>query len=507
MNYIIFGGSGFIGTHLIHLLKELHPDSNIYDLDIVMPGEEGVVPGIVEKNKGVKYIRCDVRKPIDVEIETTKDDVVFNLAAVHRTPGHEDIEYFETNIRGAENVTAWVECKGIKKMIFTSSIAPYGAAEALKKETTLPTPNTPYGISKLVAEKIHETWKEKNQGQLIIVRPGIVYGKGEHALYPEHEVYTIGIINPKTNIAPHTKNNYYVNCPDRPGIGKGTFNLKVLFEIKNIIDANNIDIIYFESQHIWNMFIMLLCPFKRTVVAVHDVIPHDGNKAMTLANYVTCHLSNGVILRNYMYKNTLSQKYKIKSEKITCFELWRDYPEKVEPSYSNQFLYFGRIRKYKGFELFAKIIEKTPHIKYRIVGEADEESKYLVDYVRNFENVSLVEYEVSDSQMIEEFKCADWVVLPYSNATQSGVITDACRYARPVISFNVGAIKEQIEDGKTGFLIKAGDIDGFANKVNEVNKFSRDKLREFSENAYSFGYKKYAAKFFADKFFALMQRI
>ena len=116
MNYIIFGGSGFIGTHLIHLLKELHPDSNIYDLDIVMPGEEGVVPGIVEKNKGVKYIRCDVRKPIDVEIETTKDDVVFNLAAVHRTPGHEDIEYFETNIRGAENVTAWVECKGIKKI-------------------------------------------------------------------------------------------------------------------------------------------------------------------------------------------------------------------------------------------------------------------------------------------------------------------------------------------------------------------------------------------------------
>ena len=76
------------------------------------------------------------------------------------------------------------------------------------------------------------------------------------------------------------------------------------------------------------MFIMLLCPFKRTVVAVHDVIPHDGNKAMTLANYVTCHLSNGVILRNYMYKNTLSQKYKIKSEKSLALNFGRDYPEK-----------------------------------------------------------------------------------------------------------------------------------------------------------------------------------
>ena len=132
MNYIIFGGSGFIGTHLIHLLKETNPEANIYDLDIVMPGEEGVVPGIVEKNDGVIYERVDVRKTIEWDIQTTENDIVFNLAAVHRTPGHEDREYFETNIRGAENVTEWCEKHGIKKILFTSSIAPYGAAEELK---------------------------------------------------------------------------------------------------------------------------------------------------------------------------------------------------------------------------------------------------------------------------------------------------------------------------------------------------------------------------------------
>ena len=105
MNYIIFGGSGFIGTHLIHLLKDecLKPGDKIYDLDIVMPGEEGVVPGIVEKNEGVEYIRLDVRQAIEFDFEPTKDDIIFNLAAVHRTPGHPDHAYFETNIRGAEN--------------------------------------------------------------------------------------------------------------------------------------------------------------------------------------------------------------------------------------------------------------------------------------------------------------------------------------------------------------------------------------------------------------------
>ena len=183
MNYIIFGGSGFIGTHLIHLLNSeaVKPGDKIYDLDIVMPGEEGVVPGIVEKNEGVEYLRLDVRKPIEFDFTPTPDDIIFNLAAVHRTPGHKDNEYFETNIRGAENVTAFAEKHGIKKILFTSSIAPYGAAEELKEETTLPTPNTPYGISKLVAEKIHEKWQEKDaERELTILRPGVVYGKGEH---------------------------------------------------------------------------------------------------------------------------------------------------------------------------------------------------------------------------------------------------------------------------------------------------------------------------------------
>ena len=183
MNYIIFGGSGFIGTHLIHLLKNecVKPGDKIYDLDIVMPGEEGVVPGVVEKNEGVEYIRLDVRKPIEFDFKSTSDDVIFNLAAVHRTPGHPDHEYFETNIRGAENVIDFAEKYKINKILFTSSIAPYGAAEELKKETTLPTPNTPYGISKLVAENIHQMWQVKNEKrELTIVRPGIVYGKGEH---------------------------------------------------------------------------------------------------------------------------------------------------------------------------------------------------------------------------------------------------------------------------------------------------------------------------------------
>ena len=189
MNYIITGGTGFIGTHLTNLIRERFPNANIYNLDIVKPGTPN--PVVKDYKPAVKegetlqsvFVECDIRKPIEnLPFTPTEEDVIFNFAAVHRTPGHEDHEYFETNLRGAENVTAFAERYGIKKIVFTSSIAPYGAAEELKKETTLPTPNTAYGISKLVAEKIHEKWQNGNAGnrQLTIVRPGVVFGKGEN---------------------------------------------------------------------------------------------------------------------------------------------------------------------------------------------------------------------------------------------------------------------------------------------------------------------------------------
>ena len=136
MNYIITGGTGFIGTHLTNLIKERYPNAQVYNLDIVKPGTPNPVvkdykPALRDGQKlQSTFIEYDIRKPIEnLPFTPTEDDVIFNFAAVHRTPGHEDHEYFETNIRGAENVVAFAEKWNIKKIVFTSSIAPYGAAE------------------------------------------------------------------------------------------------------------------------------------------------------------------------------------------------------------------------------------------------------------------------------------------------------------------------------------------------------------------------------------------
>ena len=120
MNFIITGGTGFIGTHLTNLIKSENPAAKIYNLDIVKPGTPNPVvknykPAVKEgETLQSEYIECDVRKPIEnLPFSPTPDDIIFNFAAVHRTPGHPDKEYFETNIRGAENVCAFAEKYGI----------------------------------------------------------------------------------------------------------------------------------------------------------------------------------------------------------------------------------------------------------------------------------------------------------------------------------------------------------------------------------------------------------
>ena len=55
-----------------------------------------------------------MRKPINIEnVQFTENDLIINLAAIHRMPGHKDFEYFETNIKGAENICDFAEDKGI----------------------------------------------------------------------------------------------------------------------------------------------------------------------------------------------------------------------------------------------------------------------------------------------------------------------------------------------------------------------------------------------------------
>lgn len=164
MNILITGSSGFIAKHLLNKCINNH---KIFGIDLI------------SSNKFTTIL--DLKKKINVLNLPNKIDLIVNLAAIHREPGHNANEYFETNILGAENITEFAEKVKCNRIIFTSSISPYGIEDKIKDEDTVPCPNTPYGSSKLAAEKIHIAWQNRDLKRriLTIVRPGVVFGKGE----------------------------------------------------------------------------------------------------------------------------------------------------------------------------------------------------------------------------------------------------------------------------------------------------------------------------------------
>ncbi len=182
-NIVIFGGSGFIGSHLAIYFLENQLASHVIMVDLMAPDFAKLpvkLKELFEQNR-IEFVRMDVRKPILTKQLPAQVDVIFNLAAVHREPGHREAEYFETNLPGAEHVVEYATAINCSYVVFTSSIAVYGTLNSgPKSEMSLPTPMTPYGISKLVAEKMHLGWQAAaTERRLLIVRPGVIYGTGE----------------------------------------------------------------------------------------------------------------------------------------------------------------------------------------------------------------------------------------------------------------------------------------------------------------------------------------
>jgi nucleoside-diphosphate-sugar epimerase len=167
---VIFGGAGFIGTHLAETLRGRQDYSRVVSVDIKTASSP--VPG-------VDYLMGDVREPLALPAFDGDIDI-FNLAAVHTTPGHEDNEYFWTNVNGALNVCAFADSVGCKRILFTSSISVYGPSEAPIDESSPLRPTSAYGMSKSQAERIHRNWQASAPGRkLVIARPAVIFGRGE----------------------------------------------------------------------------------------------------------------------------------------------------------------------------------------------------------------------------------------------------------------------------------------------------------------------------------------
>lgn len=322
-----------------------------------------------------------------------------------------------------------------------------------------------------------------------------LFGMYEELEKSAWDVTLLAIKEPKVQLH-QSDHTWLVDCPKRPGVTKQTFNLSLLASIIRRIRKENFDVIYFESLHTWNLPIMMLSKSVKTYQVIHEVIPHEGDsqeKMVDLMNKAVVKLADTIVLRNKTYIQDMIDRYGINLDRVKYLELWRRYPAYTEPVHSGRVLFFGRINPYKGAANLLEIVRLCPGIQFDVVGRVDPQMQDVVEQLSLEQNVRLNHGYVSDEEMKNAFIHCDWVIVPYNSASQSGIIIDAYKYSRPVIAFDVGAIREQVNNGNSGYLVEAGKNEEFANKLQEALKLPATEYDRMSRYAYQYGSRKYAA--------------
>lgn len=150
MKMLVTGGAGYIGSHMVHYL--IDKGNEVIILDNMSTGFEQLIH---PKAIFVKGDICD-RTLVESLLEKHKVDAVFHFAAhikVDESITH-PYHYYYNNTYGSLQLFQACHNVGVQKLIFSSTAAVYGSSVSLIDETHMTQPVTPYGHSKLMAEKM-----------------------------------------------------------------------------------------------------------------------------------------------------------------------------------------------------------------------------------------------------------------------------------------------------------------------------------------------------------------
>ena len=151
----------------------------MYDIRVLITGNNGYLgKNFLNKYKNkYSFEKFSLLKQKLEDINFDNIDIVLHCAAlVHQKVEHSYAKYYEINVKYPVKLAKIAKQNGVKQFVFISTIAVYGENEELLNENTSCNPITPYGKSKLEAEK--ELLKLNDDTFIVsIIRPPMVYGK------------------------------------------------------------------------------------------------------------------------------------------------------------------------------------------------------------------------------------------------------------------------------------------------------------------------------------------
>lgn len=238
----------------------------------------------------------------------------------------------------------------------------------------------------------------------------------------------------------------------------------------------NPDLLWFFDNSINSLMVSTyLKPIKRIMI-IHDAGTRHPSNHVTVKDYL--HYKYQELLSLRCYKSLwkfilLSNESKATFEKIYELAANRTYvlplgahipfckeqkPIEIDNVVEDYVLFFGRIDKYKGLSTLFRTYGAYSDSKKQLIvagnGCFTEEEKRLIE---KDQRVLIINRYISDGEMIYLFAHSGYVVAPYIEATQSGIIPIAYFYGKPVIISNVPGLVQFVDDGESGIVCNSDE--------------------------------------------------
>jgi glycosyltransferase involved in cell wall biosynthesis len=246
-------------------------------------------------------------------------------------------------------------------------------------------------------------------------------------------------------------------------------NFAAMVEMIQIIRELQPDLLHVqETNDPWYDATLLLNKMPPLVTTVHDVFRHPGDKQSVFgADYtrrVAFYRSQHIIVHANHLKAAMIENFRVPAQRLTMIphgelgslyrRLAKSQADPIREPYT--LLFVGRIWPYKGLkyliEAMSLVAESIPAVKLIIAGSGENINQYLPEnYDQN--RYEILNRFIESDEMVQLFERSTVLVLPYIEASQSGVAALACGMGTPIIASNVGGLSELIEDEKDGILV------------------------------------------------------
>ncbi len=233
----------------------------------------------------------------------------------------------------------------------------------------------------------------------------------------------------------------------------------------------------------------ILCAFLKCPVLFicHNVFPHERFPMDRMLTRLV--LSKGDYFILHSKKETAElktilpeAKYRVNMHPTYESFKMRDMREKT--GCEKRLLFFGLVRPYKGLNVLLEALLELPDIYLTVAGDfggTEGDYEELLKDERLKGRVHVHNGYIPDKDVQGYFENCDAAVLPYLDATQSGIAQVAFGFKKPVIATRAGGLPEVVTDGVTGVLVDPGDKESLVQGIRRFYEL-KESGTDFKEN-------------------------